>query len=388
MRYLRPDWADDSGKWGELTRPKPSALHVQAPQLQPKQSSISLADIAHDAAGTQAADPQPDPNHSRGSRGLGSGSRGEGKDASRSYLSLLESLAQESEFGSPGNSDNDSSPTATQTLQVEQAWEDNQPQGMKSQDPAARYDAEGFSQLSEASSTFGDDAVESLLTHEASDAHMHVNGIPGGMQAPNARAAGDEEAGRQLAEEEDQPSSLALALAALAATAAQKQAEQTRMQQPQPGAADLSKPQTADTDVNEQVSISSDSSCDVLASAAAAAAAAGLSRQREDPPQGDQAAQLWPVPVPVGACAAPVEAQSDDGGSLQDSKAGCSQVTFQTECAQQEGRQQRESASGDYPGPGSSGPSWSEAADGNYLFKEKHAVDYVGKSARRPKVSL
>ena len=408
------DWADDSGKWGELTNSQSSALPVPPPQ--PMHSSVSLAEIARDAADNRAADERPDPSYRRRpQRGAEPGPKANKDAASRSYLSVLESLAREGEFGSPGNSDNDSSPAATQAHVMEQAWGADQFLRVGPQDPSLRGSykaaaAEESSQLSEASSTFGDAPAEGLLPLEASDMHMdgteggaegasqhgasgkhtHAGATLGSLQASHAGAAGDEQTARQLAEEEDQPSSLALALAALAATAAQKHAEQTSMQQPQPDAADfVNKLQTADADVDvdEQASVSSDSDCDVLASAAAAAAAAGLSRRRQND---EQAAQLRPVPA--GARASAAEAQAEPREPLQDAEAGCSQVEFHTEHAQQEGRHQRNSASGDYFGPGSSGPSWSAAADGVApsigLFRENQAVNYVGKSARRPKVGL
>lgn len=414
------DWADDSGKWGELTASKPSALPVAPPQ--PKHSSISLADIARDAAGTRAADGRPGPSHSGGSQGgVEPGSMGAGQDeASRSYLSLLESLAQEGEFGSPGNSDNDSSPTTTQVHAVEQAWQADQLPSVGPQLPSPRdcykaAAAEQSSQLSEASSTFGDAPVDGLLPHEASQTHMdsvegpihhaasdvhtHVNAHSGSLQESDPGAAGDvQQAGRYLAEEGDQLSSLALALAALAATAAQTHAAQTDMQHLQPDAADSMKPHKADTDLDEQASVSSDSECDVLAVAAAAAAAAGLSRrQEENPPNGGQAAQLRPLPASAPAPA--VEAQAGPQEPLQDAEAGSSHLEFQNDDAQQAqqvGARQRDSTSGDYVGPGSSSPSWSAAADGDSsgivdgigLFRDKQAVNYVGKSARRPKVGL
>ena len=410
MTCVCADWADDSGKWGELTSSKPSALPAHAQQ--PKHSSISLADIARDAADNRAAAEGLDPSYSRGAqRGSEPGSMDGKNEASRSYLLLLESLAQEGEFGSPGNSDNDTSPAATQAHVVEQEWEADQLPGVGPQDPSSRGShkaaaAKESSQLSEASSTFGDAAVEGLLPLEASDRHTddvegHLHhgasdehtGVSG-LQAANTGAAGHELAARQLAEEDNQSSSLAFALTALAATAAQKHAEQTSMQQPQLDAAEsVTKPQTADADVDEQASVSSDSDCDVLALAAAAAAAAGLSRQREDPPHDEQAAQLWTVPA--GAPTSAVEAQAGPREPLPDAEAGSSQVEFQTEYAQQaqqEGKRQRNSASGEYLGPGSSGPSWSAAADEAApsfdLFRENQAVNYVGKSARRPKVGL
>ena len=416
------DWADDSGKLGELTAPKSSALPVAPPQ--PKHSSISLADIARDAADKGAADGRPEPSHNGGAhRGVEPGSLEEGLDAaSRSYLSLLESLAQEGEFGSPGNSDNDSSPTATQVHVVQQAWEADNLPSMKPQHPSPgdcykAAAAEESSQLSEASSTFGDAAVDGLppveasQTHtdsmegrahrEASDTHTHVNAHSDGMQESDPGAAGDvQQAGRYLAEEEDQPSSLALALAALAATAAQKHAAQTDVQQLQPDAAEPIKPQEADKDLgDEQASVSSDSDCDVLAVAAAAAAAAGLSRRQEEtPPNAEQAAQLWPIPTSAPAAPA-VEAQPGAHEPLRDAEEGSSCLEIQNDDAQQAqqvGVRQRDSASGDYVGPGSSGPSWSAAADGDSsgigdgigLFRDKQAVNYVGKSARRPKVDL
>ena len=415
MTCVCADWADDSGKWGELTSSKSSsAFPVAAPQ--PKHSSISLADIARDAADNRAAaDEGPNPSYSVGpQRGVEPGPMESRDAASRSYLSVLEGVAQEGEFGSPGNSDNDSSPAATQARKVEQAWGADQLPAVGPRDPSPRGSykaaaAEESSQLSEASSTFGDAPVEGLLPlkasdmhmddteadfhHGASDKHTRVSATSGNLQASHAGAAGDAQTARQLAEEADQPSSLALALAALAATAAQKHAEQTSMQQPQQSDATefLNKPQTADADadVDEQASVSSDSDCDVLASAAAAAAAAGLSRRRED---GEQAAQLWPVPATAPASA--LEAQADPREPLQ-AEAGSSQSQTLAEYAQQaqqEGRRQRDSASGDYLGPGSSGPSWSAGADGVGpsigLFRENQAVNYVGKSARRPKVGL
>lgn len=406
------DWADDSGKWGELTKSRSSALPAHAPQ--PKHSSISLADIARDAADNRAADERPDPSYSMGAQRVVEPGAMEGKDGGgQSYLLLLESLAQEGEFGSPGNSDHDSSPAATQVCVVEPPWGADHLPGVGPRDPSPRGSykaaaAEESSQLSEASSTFGDAAVEGLLPleasamhmddtegsihHGASDRHTHVSATSGGLQASDAGVAGDEQAARQLAEAEDQPSSLALALAALAATAAQKHAEQTGVQT---DAADFSKPQTADADVDEQASVSSDSDCDVLASAAAAAAAAGLSCRQVDPPHDAQAAQLWPAVVSTGAPASGTEAQADPSKPLQDAGAGSSQVAFQTEYdqqAQQEGRRQRDSASGEHLGAGSSGASWSTAADGAApsigLFRENQAVNYVGKSARRPQVGL
>ena len=316
---------------------------------------------------------------------------GGNKEGSRSYLSLLESLAQESDFGSPGKSDNDTSPNATKAPKAEHSWREAQqaPILSKASDAAAAEDSQ---QLSEASVTFEDDAVEGLLSDEASDAHMHGDPASGAVQIPSMHPAAHDQVAGQMYEEEEQSSSLALALAALAATAAQKQAQQTSMQLPQAQTpAQDSQPETADAD--EQVSVSSQSSGDVLAEAAAAAAAAGLSRPRQDLLQ----EQLPALPVPATASGQsafpPKSLQSDTNVASQAAEAGPSQVQIQIgepQQAQQEGNRQRESASGDYAGPGSSGPSWSAAANGAAQgigrFKANQTVDYVGKSARRPKV--
>ena len=384
------DWADDSGKWGELTRPKPEPLSAEA--AQPKQSSISLADIAHSPAGRATTNVLPEPGHQPGVRS-GSRSRVPDKEVKHSYLSLLESLAQESDFGSPGYSDNDNSPKATQMPKAEPSWRE---------DPlapsAGNLDIHDSPQLSEASASSEDDAVEALLPDNASDAHASGAVPSEAVLASSMLAAGN--ASQHLPEEEEQPSALAQALAALAATAAQKHAQQTSMQQPQPYGHAASASQAANAHDHEQASISSEESGDVLAEAAAAAAAAGLSRRQEDLPQPGQQATQLPAVLDPATTSDQVPFQPDALAGTRvashSAEVGPSQVQFQiqeeAQQAQQEGKRQRESASGEYGGPGSSGPSWSSVAGadahGIGRFRANQAVNYVGKSARRPKVSL
>ncbi|KAL0018438.1 hypothetical protein WJX77_007588 [Trebouxia sp. C0004] len=417
------DWADESGKWGELTRTTPAAISNPAvvtagpPALaaalqgpQPKQSSISLAAITADAAEeeeSEAVDVLPD--QASGGSGVGGAGGKEGlhvpgTEASRSYLSLLESLAQEGEFGSPGNSDFEPSPTAARMPKQQQPWRERQSQGRKDEASSSRVqhseaaaaepvNAEVSHALSDISDlNFGDDAVEALLPDEASDAHMHANAADHQSQLPALSSyhwlppstqADDIQTGGAMPEPAEQPSALALALVALAATAARKQSAQQAQQQPLQQSVFAAAAAEA-SPAEDQVSLSSASSGDVLADAAAAAAAAGLPRLREAPPPqqpeatsaADQSSQASGRPV------------SNHPGAAQADEAEFESQSAQQ--AQQEGKSQRESASGDWPGPASSAPSWSGVADNAHgigQFQAKHNINYVGKSARRPKVA-
>ena len=417
MALVNADWADDSGKWGELKRTTPAAISKPAvatagpPALaaamqgsQPKQSSISLAAITADAA---EEDEEPIlPDQASGGSGVGGaggeeGLRGPGTEASRSYLSLLESLAREGEFGSPGNSDSEPSPTTVQAPKQQQPWREMQAQGGQDEASSSRLQhseaaaakpvsAEVSHTLSDISNlNFGDDAVKAMLPDEASDAHMHGDAADHQSQVPalssyhwlppsNQAVADDIQTGGAMPEPAEQPSALALALAALAATAAQKQSAQQAQQQPLQQSVLTAPAAEASPAAEDQFSLSSASSGDVLADTAAAAAAADLSRRREaPPPQQPKATSSQASVKPVSNH--PVTANADE-------------VRFESQSAQQaqqEGKRQRESASGDWPGPASSAPSWSGAgndAHGIGQFQAKHAVNYVGKSARRPKV--
>ncbi|KAL0054000.1 hypothetical protein WJX82_002103 [Trebouxia sp. C0006] len=206
------DWADDSGKWGELTCTTPAAISKPAVATagpaalaaalqgsQPKQSSISLAAITADAAEEEESDAVAD--QAFGGSGLGGageeGVHGPETEASQSYLSLLESLARECEFGSPGNSDSEPSPTAVQAPKQQQPWREMQSQGGKDEASSSRLQhseaavakpvsAEVSHALSDISDlNFGDDAVEALLPDEASDADMHGNAADHQSQLPN-----------------------------------------------------------------------------------------------------------------------------------------------------------------------------------------------------------
>ncbi|DBB04488.1 TPA: hypothetical protein ACH3X1_012586 [Trebouxia sp. C0004] len=418
------DWADESGKWGELTRTTPAAISNPAvvtagpPALaaalqgpQPKQSSISLAAITADAAEeeeSEAVDVLPD--QASGGSGVGGAGGKEGlhvpgTEASRSYLSLLESLAQEGEFGSPGNSDFEPSPTAARMPKQQQPWRERQSQGRKDEASSSRVqhseaaaaepvNAEVSHALSDISDlNFGDDAVEALLPDEASDAHMHANAADHQSQLPALSSyhwlppstqADDIQTGGAMPEPAEQPSALALALVALAATAARKQSAQQAQQQPLQQSVFAAAAAEA-SPAEDQVSLSSASSGDVLADAAAAAAAAGLPRLREAPPPqqpeatsaADQSSQASGRPV------------SNHPGAAQADEAEFESQSAQQ--AQQEGKSQRESASGDWPGPASSAPSWSGVADNAHgigQFQAKHNINYVGKSARRPKSDI
>ncbi len=445
------DWADDSGKWGELTRntqatasksaasgspaasqagrqgstsqrqvvqdysrqrsaslSKRPASAARQQEPSPKQSSISLADITADLdEEPESIDAVPDQaggGSHMGGVGVKEGLIGGRPEARRSYLSLLESLAQESDFGSMGNSDSEPSPHAAQAPKPAESWRETQPEASKGIPSPARVQlsnvavtrpvtAEGSNMLSEVSVNFDDDAVEALLPDEASDTHMQsanlsAQAVPAGTSRfpllPQTAAA---ESSCQQAE---QPSALALALAALAATAAQQPSQQQLRQQPEPEEAAAEANPLADAD--DQVSLSSASSGDVLADAAAAAAAAGLSRRRESPPP------QQPVPhVAEASVAASASSQADvrtatSAAASQAAESRPSEAQIQTrqaQQAQQELKRQRASASRDWPGPASSGPSWSGSdARGVGRFQDNQAVNYVGKSARRPKVSL
>ena len=424
LALVNADWADDSGKWGELTRTTPAAISnptvvtagppALAAALQgsePKKSSISLAAITADAA---EEDEEPIlPDQASGGSGVGGaggeeGLRGPGTEASRSYLSLLESLAREGEFGSPGNSDSEPSPTAVQAPKQQQPWRKMQSQGGKDETSSSRLQhseaavakpvsTEVSHTLSDISNlNFGDDAVEALLPDEASDAHMHGNAAD--YQSPsqvpalssyhwlppsNQAVADDIQTGGAMPEPAEQPSALALALAALAATAAQKQSAQQAQQQPLQQSVLTAAAAKASPAAEDQVSLSSVSSGDVLADAAAAAAAAGLSRRREAPPQQQPEA----TSATGQSNQSSVRPVSNHHGIAKADEAEFESPSAQQ--AQQEEKRQRESASGDWPGPASSAPSWSGAANdarGIGQFQAKHAVNYVGKSARRPKV--
>jgi len=423
LALVNADWADDSGKWGELTRTTPAAISKPAvatagpPALaaalqgsQPKQSSISLAAITADAA---EEDEEPIlPDQASGGSGVGGaggeeGLRGPGTEASRSYLSLLESLAREGEFGSPGNSDSEPSPTTVQAPKQQQPWREMQAQGGQDEASSSRLQhseaaaakpvsAEVSHTLSDISNLdFGDDAVEAPLPDEASDAHMHGNAADQQSQVPalssyhwlppsNQAVADDIQTGGAMPEPAEQPSALALALAALAATAAQKQSAQQAQQQPLQQSVLTAAAAEASPAAEDQVSLSSASSGDVLADAAAAAAAAGLSRRREAPlPQQPEATS-----AANQSSQASVRPESYHPGAAKADEAEFESQSAQ-QAQQQEGKRQRESASGDWPGPTSSAPSWSGAANdprGIGQFQAKHAVNYVGKSARRPKV--
>ncbi len=395
-----------------MTTAGPPALAAALQGFQPKQSSISLAAITADAAEEEeleAAAIMPD-QALGGSGGGGAGGEeglhGPGTEASHSYLSLLESLAREGEFGSPGNSDSEPSPTAAQAPKQQQPWREMQSQGGKDEASSSRLQpseaavakpisAEVSHTLSDISDlNFGDDAVEALLPDEASVAHMHGNAADQQSQVPalssyhwlppsNQAVADDIQTGGAFPEPAEQPSALALALAALAATAVQKQSAQQAQQQPLQQSVCTAAPAEASPAAEDHVSLSSVSSGDVLADAAAAAAAAGLSRRREAPPPqqpedtsaANQSNQTSVRPV----CNHPGAAKADEAEFESQS----------AQQAQQEGKRQRESASGGWPGPASSAPSWSRAGNdprGIGQFQAKHAVNYVGKSARRPKV--
>jgi len=425
LALINADWADDSGKWGELTRTTPAGISKPAvatagppalpPALQgsqPKQSSISLAAITADAEEeeeSEAVDILPDQASSGsgvGGAGGKEGLHGPGTEASQSYLSLLESLAREGEFGSPGNSDSEPSPNAAQPQKQEQPWREMQSQGRKDEASSSRLQhseaavarpvsAEVSHALSDISDmNFGDDAVEAPLPDEASDAHMRDNAADQQAQlpalssyhwlSPSTQAVADDiQTGGAMPEPAEQPSALALALAALAATAAQKQSAQQAQQQPLQQSIFTAAAVEASPAAEDQISLSSASSGDVLANAAAAAAAAGLSCRREAPPaQQPEASSVAGQPSQTS-----VRPVSNHPGAA---KAGEAEFKSQSaQQAQQEGKRQRESASGDWPEPASSAPSWSGAADnarGIGQFQAKLAVNYVGKSARRPKV--
>ena len=435
------DWADDSGKWGELTRnkqahtgigrsaaaassPKADLGHASkqhstkrpasaaAAKAAPKKSSISLIDIAADES--ESDDGVPD--QARGGSGMGGGAvqesfSREGVEDSRSSLCLLESLAQESNAGFSGNSDCETSPAAAQTPKQSQSWREihqemsARVQLASNQAVAKPVTAEASHVLSEVSLNFDNDAVEMLLPDEASDAHMHSAAPSEWTQAPAVPASvpftytgAISQSGSSQAAQAEQPSSLALALAALAASAAQQQqSQQAMMPHPVPNAALSIASPAAEAD--EDVSLSSASTEDVLADAAAAAVAAGLSRWQEVPPPSQQAPQVW-VPessvVTTPSSQAPAQVSRKplpSAAAFEAAGCGPSEAEIQSQLgqqAQQEGRQQRESASGDWPSPGSSGPSWSGAAGNAHgvgRFQHNQTVNYVGKSARRSKVS-
>ena len=380
----------------------------------PKQSSISLADITADAAeeeaAFQAADVLPDQAvgaSSIGEAGVAEGLGGaEGVD-SQSYLSMLERLAHEGEAGSSGGSESDLSLVAAQVPKQDQPWRESNfqsstegvhlPSHVHQPDAAATepVSAEESHLLSDISDlNFGDEAVESLLPDQNSDVHMHGAATSVQLQQPalsnyhwipasTQAAVDDVQTG--VPETLEQPSALALALAALAATAAQKQAQQ------QSAAGTTAAEANPAADVEDDVSMSSISSGDVLADAAAAAAAAGLSRHWAAPaPQQPEASapvqelkQAVSKPVPSAAAA-----ESRPGETMPAPQQA--QHEIHTQQAQQEGTRQRASSSGDWAGPASSGPSWSGGAgDGRVQrFQANQAVNYVGKSARRPKVRL
>ncbi len=386
LALVNADWADDSGKWGELTRTTPPAISKPAvataepPALaaalqgsQPKQSSISLAAITADAAEEEESEAAAIlPDQASGGSGVGGaggeeGLHGPGTEASRSYLSLLESLAREGEFGSPGNSDSEPSPTAAQAPKQQQPWREMQSQGRKDEASSSRLhhseaavakpvSAEVSHALSDISDlNFGDDAVEALLPDEASDAHMHGNAADHQSQLPalssyhwlppsNQAVADDIQTGGAMPEPAEQPSALALALAALAATAAQKQSAQQAQQQPLQQSVFTAAAAEASPAAEDQVSLSSVSSGDVLADAAAAAAAAGLSRRREAPPPQQPEA----TSAAGQSSQAPVRPASNHHGAAKADEAEFESQSAQQ--AQQEGKRQRESASGDWPG--------------------------------------
>ena len=421
---MHADWAVDSGIYAELanTAPRPAvtglsqstgpAAQSKPQQAGPKKSSISLAAIT---AGMHSSDhsdkelTQPQHGSDRGASANPQGSSSIDTPGRRSYLSVLESLAQGSHGSSPAGSDNEAA--------LQSGQQSSRPAGSSAgaHSPGTKQDGASHSPLpiakpvtasaskllSEESSSFADDNVEALLPDEASAAHMYgqteqAQGSAFSAPLPDIFSGPlDSHTDLSIAQQGEELSPLAMALANLAATAAQKQEQQQAMQlsAQQHAVAATSEQETAEDE--EMPESSASSSSDIIGHAAAAAAAAGLSRQHE-------ALQSMEgrLPALTNQTLAQPDAGSMGSSASQDSaedqplepEADIQIQMQQAQRAEQEVEQHSRSASVELAAPVSSGPSWSgasgDAARGIGRFHDHNAINYVGKSARRPKVSF
>lgn len=305
------------------------------------------------------------------------------------YLHMLASLAQEGELSSPGHSDT----------------EDTEPSlaGVTSPNREIAHTAANTCD----GVTAGRDSAD--LQHPTQTSSK-VAAVP-------ASASPEDDAVGSVQEEEVSP--LAAALAALVAGVQQaqqqlgdsaqhaQQAQQAQQQAAgQPDLEAASSPASADDD--DQASVSSESNGDLLADAAAAATAAGLSPTAQVQPSTphalpqDAAARdtvmyetsPWSHVTQQGSQQAKHAMFSDqfEQSAAPQARQGLKQAKHamfadQEEFEPQQAKQQRQTGSGDYVGPASSAPSWSGSAAGVGRFKDNQSINYVGKSARRPKVS-
>lgn len=353
-------------------------------------------------------------------------------DDNPAYLHMLASLAQEGELSSPGQSDSDEAevPSGFLTAQDQHAA------------PSAAWHAEragrgGVAYIGshDMSLSHGDHRAvhdEESVGMPAADSHQHTQHSNSAVQmSASASLASDAPASRQ----EEEASPLAQALAALVAgaqpapqqpvqTAQQAQHEPNQAAQHverlEPGQQSLEAAAAVD-DSDVEASLSSQSSGDLLANAAAAATAAGLFPTRHgqtgsadyaesaaagSAASASQGPDVHVASVPQWSYVASQQAQQgpkhtkhamfadqDDQGSSQQAQHDPKQAKhamfadqdddFESQQAQQGSWQ---SGSGAHMGPASSAPSWSGSAAGVGRFKDNQAINYVGKSARRPKV--
>ena len=342
--------------------------HIRLSDLQSEQAQPAASH--HAAVSTEAGQEADWPLHESTSA----------VEENPAYLHMLASLAQEGELSSPGHSDTEDAAT--------------RPAGVTS---TTRHTA-----------TTAGNSHESLTAGRESASLQNPTEISSDVALVPAAAAPKDDAAGSVEKEEVSP--LAAALAALVAGAQQAQQQLgDSAQQQTAGQSDLdaaSSPASADD--NEQASVSSESSGDLLADAAAAATAAGLSHTAHTQPstahalphdagahdgvvyetaqwshvtqQGPQQAKHAMIAGRFEQTAAP---QAQQGPKQAKHAMFADQ---EDQFAPQQAKQQRQSGSGDYIGPASSAPSWSGSAAGVGRFKDNHAINYVGKSARRPKV--
>lgn len=304
---------------------------------------------------------------------------------------MLASLAQEGELSSPGHSDEEE-------VQPKSAFisQPDDGTGLLHADIAARDAASAV----QSSSSAADADARGQMSSEVLDSKSEQEA------APLAQALAALVADAQQAQ---QPGPMA--------QQAQQSSQMAQQAQRQPH--EDAESSAAGADQNEDAeSMSSQDSGDLLAEAAAAATAAGLSpRPQPHSDLADAQPQYAGNPVDQDAAASQetsavpqwsrVKSRQAQHGPQQAKHAVLEDPTVQHAAQQgpkqakhamfadqeiefesQQGMQkQRQSGSGDYIGPASSAPSWSGSAAGVGRFRDKQAINYVGKSARRPQVS-
>ena len=403
-------------------------------QQSAQHSHIKLSDLQSDKAQSAAAHRHRLSNEGalRAPPAMDDATDAAAVEENPAYLHMLASLAQEGELSSPGHSDSDEAEVASGFLTA--------------QDQHATPSAAGHAEHAGRGEVAYIGSHDMLLSHvdhsavhpeksagmPAAGFHQHTQQSNSAVQmSASASLANDTSASTQ----EEEASPLAQALAALVAGAqpAPQQSIQSAQQaqhEPFQAAQHTEQLETeqqsleaaAAADDNDiEASLSSQSSGDLLADAAAAATAAGLSPTEhgqtssadyaesaaaKSAASASQGPDVHVASVPQWSYVASQQAQQgpkhakhamfadqDDQGYSQQAQQEPKQAKhamfadqdddFESQQAQQGSWQ---SGSGAHMAPASSAPSWSGSAAGVGRFKDNQAINYVGKSARRPKV--